>query len=400
MDVDSPAVDLESIVRDIASRISEQLPAAILQLLNKESASQTEFLQLECSLSTAGDSGIPRKLRVACLDVPSSAISTPEPRTPINRSTVHATDTAARSSLIETPTTSHVGLLPLSPALSPDGGDIRGSKRRRATGGLRVTRAPGLDSQTGAIVRRLDSDSRVFPQRKKRLSDNPALQPSTLEKFISGVWESIYSGVKLDPTEVIEQWQAIEGNGQPRLLMEADHEVALRETSAVQGSTFGRINILTRKISQTSRTCRSLEVIVQAYWVQCFDDRVAELTLNMPRERAKKTAIAEACIDFNWSEKELRNKMGIWRGYHDIKSAGGWAALVFAGMGLYRFCKYRVSFTDETYQTLRSLRHRFEVAADTLHPHWRQLLGIIGGPIDRKYTGHPHDCEYTPCLPG
>lgn len=24
--------------------------------------------------------------------------------------------------------------------------------------------------------------------------------------------------------------------------------------------------------------------------------------------------------------------MGIWRGYHDIAKAGGWAALVFAGM--------------------------------------------------------------------
>lgn len=61
------------------------------------------------------------------------------------------------------------------------------------------------------------------------------------------------------------------------------------------------------------------------------------------------------------------------------------------GMGLYRFCKYRVSFTEETFQTLKGLRHRFEVAADTLHPRWRNLLAIVGIIEDRKYTGHPHD---------
>jgi hypothetical protein len=49
-----------------------------------------------------------------------------------------------------------------------------------------------------------------------------------------------------------------------------------------------------------------------------------------------------------------------------------------------------VAFTEDTYQKLRALRHRFEVAADTLHPRWRQLLGIIGGPTERRYTGHPH----------
>lgn len=125
--------------------------------------------------------------------------------------------------------------------------------------------------------------------------------------------------------------------------------------------------------------------------MQCFEDRVNELAEDTSREKAKRAAIAEACVDFNWTEKELRNKMAIWRGYHDIKTAGGWVALVFAGMGLYRFCKYRVSFTDETFETLRALRHRFEVAADTLHPRWRILLGIVGEPSQPKYRGHPHD---------
>lgn len=67
-------------------------------------------------------------------------------------------------------------------------------------------------------------------------------------------------------------------------------------------------------------------------------------------------------------------------------------------MGLYRFCKYRVSFTEDTFETLRHLRHRFEVAADTLHPRWRTLLGIIGISNERRYTGHPH--EWVVCGPG
>lgn len=68
--------------------------------------------------------------------------------------------------------------------------------------------------------------------------------------------------------------------------------------------------------------------------------------------------------------------------------------LVFAGMGLYRFCKYRVGFTEQCMSALRRLRPRFEVAADTLHPDWRQLLTVIGEPAtvtERIYTGHPHD---------
>jgi len=60
-------------------------------------------------------------------------------------------------------------------------------------------------------------------------------------------------------------------------------------------------------------------------------------------------------------------------------------------MGLYRFCKYHVSFSEETFQTLRALRHRIEVAADAPHSRWRQLLGIIDAPTARRYTGHSHE---------
>lgn len=60
-------------------------------------------------------------------------------------------------------------------------------------------------------------------------------------------------------------------------------------------------------------------------------------------------------------------------------------------MGIYRFCKYRISFDQEAMQTLRRYKSRFEVAADTLHPHWREMLSIIDAASPRLYTGHPHD---------
>lgn len=42
-------------------------------------------------------------------------------------------------------------------------------------------------------------------------------------------------------------------------------------------------------------------------------------------------------------------------------------------------------------QHLRRLRSRFEVAADALHPHWREMLSIVDAASPRIYTGHPHD---------
>ncbi|KAI6876381.1 SET domain-containing protein [Hortaea werneckii] len=209
-----------------------------------------------------------------------------------------------------------------------------------------------VESPLDGVSSQVETDGRTVSHKKKRPPDNPSMQPSTADKFIGGVWDSIYSGIKLDPVDVVEQWQAIESNGQPRLLMETDYELAnlSEEKRGVVEGMFGRMNVLTRRISQTSRACRSLEVIVQAYWVHCFDGHVEQLAASMPRDKAKKTAISQACIDFNWSEKELRNKMG-----------GSGGAITTYG----------------------------NTVAGRLW--WRQLLGIIGGPTERKYTGHSHD---------
>ncbi|KAK5107478.1 hypothetical protein LTR62_001096 [Meristemomyces frigidus] len=408
------AAELERIASDIAARLGDQLPGAILQLLKSGVDLAGEPLQLDCSVrridhASPGVADQAYPLASVGLGETVSRISSPA-GTPGILYGVASPVKSPNSALINRRSSNRVeevssGLA--TPTTSPRSQDLRSSKVRKANNSLRISTPNRAD---GRLAQR-----DVSLPRKKRMPDNPALQPSTLDKYIGGVWDSIFSGIKLDPTEVIAQWQAIESSGQPRLLADTEKELLVHHGSVTQG-VFGRMSILARKVSQASRTCRSLEVIVQAHWVQCFDDRVAELVATLPRDQAKKQTIAEACLDFGWSEKELRNKMAIWKGYYDIKKSGGWAALVFAGAGLYRFCKYRVSFTEDTFATLQMLRHRFEVAADTLHPSkqidglclqimtktpadpcsnqligWRQLLGIIGGPTERTYNDHPHD---------
>ncbi|KAK0663339.1 SET domain-containing protein [Lasiodiplodia hormozganensis] len=179
------------------------------------------------------------------------------------------------------------------------------SKRRKETGGLRLSRpscnpSPNeLEEEDSgpAPVRQIEPETKKFPQRKKVAPKVRPLQPSTLDRLIIGIWEQIHGSISFDPQ----------------------------------------------------------------------------------------------IVDFGWSEKDLRNKMAIWRGYYEIKEAAGWVALVFAGMGIYRFCKYRISFDKEAMQRLATLRPRFEVAADTLQPQWRQLLSFIGESSERTFHGHPHD---------
>ncbi|KAK3117369.1 hypothetical protein LTR53_001359 [Teratosphaeriaceae sp. CCFEE 6253] len=370
---------LEEVARDLAVRASEQLREAILDLLQSGVNITGESLQLECNLTGlhAVDGTPVSRFRVASVALDDGGRSASA--TPTGRRT--GLESSGQSSLMRKRKDLRAGERFVYPR------DIEPKKRRRV-----VSRSQSGEGESEhALSSDALPDDEASPRRRRQLPDNAVLQPSTLDKFITGVWDSLFGGIKLDPTEVIEQWQAIESNnGQPRLLADTEKSLATLGTSSTQG-LFERMNVLTRRVSQTSRTCRSLEVIVQAHWIQCFDDRVAELTASTTREKAKKQTIAEACIDFSWTEKELRNRIAIWRGYSDIKNTCGWAAIVFAGPGLYRFCKYRNALTEGTFETLTKLAHRFEVAADTLHPRWRQLLAIIGGPAERKYTGHPHD---------
>jgi ATP-dependent RNA helicase DDX49/DBP8 len=256
--------------------------------------------------------------------------------------------------------------------------------------------------------------ARSFPKRMKIDDDAVAtLREASLDKFIVGIWEQIYRGIDLDPKSILEQWQAATsaaGTTSAPTPAISDHPTdstpstfgllpITANLTEVSGS-FNQSNAFCRKVTQASRTCRSIEVIVQARWIEHFESHVKTLAASNPSistKKCRKIALLEACNDFGWAEKDMRNRMRIWAGYKEIKDAGGWAALVFAGMGIYRFCKYRVGFDADSMQTLQALRPRLEVAADTLHPNWRRLLAVIGEPPERRFPGHPHDWVVFPC---
>lgn len=279
--------------------------------------------------------------------------------------------------------------------------ELSANQQRRAISGLRPAQAL-IDTESDSQGQIHSEDK--FPKRRKQLPEKHVLRPSTLDKLIQGIWEQIHGGLSLLPDHLLETLgQDSLNSGQhygtnlnlahvgpaPSL---ARGEVA--GTTEDTGSLFKQSNVFCSKITRASRTCRSLEVIVQAGWVQQFDcyvDTLASSNLTLSRSRHQKVALTEACSDFGWSEKELRNKMAIWRGYYEIKEAGGWAALVFAGMGIYRFCKYRIGFDRDSMQRLRNLRQAIEMAADTLHPNWRRLLVAVGESPVSIYNGHPHD---------
>ncbi|KAF2738701.1 DEAD-domain-containing protein [Polyplosphaeria fusca] len=253
--------------------------------------------------------------------------------------------------------------------------------RRRGTGGLRIALTGSIQEDVSEHQRQMQSDNRAFPKRRKIIPEKFVFQPSTLDKLIIGIWEQFQ-------ISSATEFGAIQHHPDVATVEAIDSDVVRPEDG------FSRMNLFCRKITQASRVCRSIEIIVQARWVELFDEQVQLRFAENPQlssAKHRRAAFMEACNDFSWPEKELRNKMAIWRGYQEIKEAAGWAALVFAGMGIYRFCKYRVRFDSDAMRRLRNIRNRLEVAADTLHPNWRQLLSIIGERSTIRYEGHPHD---------
>ncbi|KAH3403446.1 hypothetical protein KXV40_003605 [Aspergillus fumigatus] len=232
-------------------------------------------------------------------------------------------------------------------------------------------------STVSRSVRQLHSDT-GFPQRRKARQDYaaPVLEPTSTDKLIAGIWRQIYSPVKLSRVPAV-----------------AEPMINIR--TGVSGEVFRAVNTLCMKYYNQSQSSRALEMIVQAYWIECYEARIAVIRLENPHlssTEARVTALKEACAVLSWKEKDLRNRMAIWRGYKEIKDAGGWPALIFASSGVYRFCKYRTGFSEGFSTRLRHIRSSLEVAADTLHPEWRDLLHVIGqGDTRRQYHGHPHE---------
>lgn len=284
------------------------------------------------------------------------------------------------------------------PAEDADASLVVNGPSRKGTGGLRISQQHPIREDLSEHQRQMQVDSRSFPKRKKVSSDKFVFQPSTLDKLVIGIWEQIHGSINLDPKAIFEQFQVAPVGSKELVPNPQGDGLAIEvfkttTATATQGS-FSQMNVFCRKITQASRVCRSIEIIVQARWTELFDEQVQLQSATIPQisgTKHRKAVFMEACKDFGWSEKELRNKMAIWRGYKEVKDAAGWAALVFAGMGIYRFCKYRVGFDNDAMRRLRNLRKRLEVAADTLHPHWRQILTIVGEPQTLQYPGNPHE---------
>ncbi|KAH6633179.1 hypothetical protein C7974DRAFT_310160 [Boeremia exigua] len=269
--------------------------------------------------------------------------------------------------------------------------------RRKGTGGLRISQNQSIQEDHSEHQRQMQVDTRNFPKRKKVASEKFVFQPSTLDKLVIGIWEQLHGSINLDPKAIFEQFQIVPAGSSEVIHHSTADVMAMDMLSTTTDSThdsFSQMNLFCRKVTQASRVCRSIEMIVQARWTELFEEQIQFRSAAAPELSAtkhRKSVFMEACQDFGWSEKELRNKMAIWRGYKEVKDAAGWAALVFAGMGIYRFCKYRVGFDKDAMRRLRNLRKRLEMAADTLHPHWRQLLAIVGEPSTLQYPGHPHE---------
>ena len=261
---DQPVPPMEGIARQLALQVSEQLPAILKSLQEGGFDPENQPLQLECSLTAGNGIRTDHRVPVAALSIGrdftpfSSAVTTPQSSGNVLHHGFPRSVPVTDDPTSPTPWSWRTGDV----RMSAENSDSRPSKRRKdGTVSLR----PSAETAVGTENSQSQSSSLIKHdvQRKKRVSDNPALAPSTFDKFVGGVWESIYSGLRMDPAEVIEQWQAIESGGQPKLLTDNEHHVAIRDNT----SAFGRINVLARKISQTSRTCRSLEVIVQVCFV-------------------------------------------------------------------------------------------------------------------------------------
>ncbi|KAL8993937.1 MAG: hypothetical protein Q9169_005972 [Polycauliona sp. 2 TL-2023] len=238
-----------------------------------------------------------------------------------------------------------------------------------------IDRAPNLETP-----RQLQSGARNLPQRRRITADRVPKTSRSATTVIASIWKTVYGPVTIDPTATFCDDDA-------NLL-----SVDCRDVMSRDG--FARISTACLRATTLSKSARALEVVLQAHWIDCYDARIkviAEANPRLSSTEARMAALNEACTNLSWTQKELRNRMAIWRGYQEIKNAGGWTSLVFSGAGIYSTCKYRIGFDDGLLQRLEKIQPWLEVAADTLHPTWRCLLTPVGGYTQPKYSGHHHD---------
>lgn len=175
-------------------------------------------------------------------------------------------------------------------------------KRRRKAGA-----APEYDPESSpphedTCQRQLHSSIDAVPQRRKPdYGADPQFRPSSLDKLISGIWEQIHSGIEVTlpaaVSETVRAWPTA---------------CVSQPDSDLLSIDFGAITKTCHLVSCAGRSFRALEIVVQALWIECFNARTSTLAAERPgcgSGTINKAALMEACKEFGWSEKELRNKM-------------------------------------------------------------------------------------------
>ncbi|RDW70886.1 SET domain-containing protein [Aspergillus mulundensis] len=382
-------------------------PAQLASAIQGSPNDKDLYLRIEASLTTGARSTSSNgALQLGCINLRNGMLVPSPSFTP-----AHTPDPGGDGADSASESTLH---------FTPDDHESRPSKRHKTVSGLRLPHSSSLekskarplhtkeasnshphDNESPKSIRQVHSDTR-FPQRAKpgQGLDPPVLEPTSSDKLISGIWRQVYSSVQLS-----------------RDFSDVKPTINIRSGASLE--VFESVNALCLQYYNRSQSSRALEMIVQAFWVESFEARTAVLRYEKPilsKTEARMIAVREACVVLNWREKDLRNRMyalpslrppilrqktnepcrAIWRGYKEIKDYGGWAALVFASAGVYRFCKYRSEFGEGLFCRLRHIRSGLEIAADTLHPGWRDILQVIQQDTPAVYTGHPHGWVTTP----
>lgn len=163
------------------------------------------------------------------------------------------------------------------------------------------------DSQDESSARQVHTETR-FPLRKKPTKDTPVLEPTSTDKLIAGIWRQLFSSVQLSRSSSVCIHETIEVS----LLISQIIEPEVNIRTGVSGEVFRAVNVLCKKYYNQSQSSRALEMIVQAYWIECYEARIAVIRLENPRyssTEARMAALKEACAVLNWKEKDLRNRM-------------------------------------------------------------------------------------------
>ena len=193
------------------------------------------------------------------------------------------------------------------PEREKGGGETRLSTRRRKTvGALSIPRINSARSSVPArspsppTTRQLQTGHDHF-RKRRRLDTGPKLEQSTVDKLIEGIWKELHNPNSL----VLDQKL-------PELLQKLSRADSRNAESALDATSFDITTQTCRHITESARTGRALEVIMQAHWIDSFDAQLASLAesrTDLRPSEQKKATLAKACELFNWSEKELRNRM-------------------------------------------------------------------------------------------